>query len=73
MESIKDRCAIVGMGCTKCGERWDKSDEDLKIEACYEAFEDAKIEPGEIQAAWIGTTYAGITGRRIARGSTPTG
>jgi hypothetical protein len=24
MESIKDKVAIVGMGCTKFGERWDK-------------------------------------------------
>jgi acetyl-CoA C-acetyltransferase len=23
MESIKDKVAIIGMGCTKFGERWD--------------------------------------------------
>ena len=51
MESIKDKVAIVGMGCTQFGERWDKGVEDLLVEAGYEAFEDAGIEPKQIQAA----------------------
>ena len=33
MESIRDKVAIVGMGCTKFGERWDASQDDLIIEA----------------------------------------
>ena len=41
MEGIKNKVAIVGMGCTKFGERWDKGVEDLIVEAAYEAFEDA--------------------------------
>jgi acetyl-CoA C-acetyltransferase len=61
MESIKDKVAIVGMGCTKFGERWDKGVEDLIVEAAYEAFEDAGIEPNDIQAAWIGTVFSGIS------------
>jgi len=61
MESIKDKVAIIGMGCTKFGERWDKGVEDLIVEAAYEAFEDAAIEPKDIQAAWIGTVFSGIT------------
>ncbi len=48
MESIKDRVAIIGMGCTKFGELWDKSAEDLVVEARYEAFEDAGIEPNDV-------------------------
>lgn len=56
MRGIKDRVAIVGMGCTNFGELWDKSFSDLVVEACYEAFEDAGIEPKDIQAAWVGTT-----------------
>ena len=47
MGSIKDRVAIVGMGCTKFGERWDKGTEDLAIEAAYEAYEDAGIAKEE--------------------------
>ncbi|HSW59120.1 MAG TPA: acetyl-CoA acetyltransferase, partial [Dehalococcoidales bacterium] len=56
MESLKDKVAIIGMGCTKFGENWDKSPEDLIVEAAYEAYQDAAISPADIQAAWFGTT-----------------
>ena len=55
--SIKDRVAIVGMGCTKFGELWDKSVTDLMVDATYEAYEDAGIEPKDVEAAWVGTFY----------------
>ena len=61
MDGIKDKVAIVGMGCTKFGERWDKGVEDLIVEAAYEAFEDAGIEPKDVQAAWIGTVFSGLS------------
>jgi acetyl-CoA C-acetyltransferase len=61
MESIRDKVAIVGMGCTKFGERWDKGVEDLLVEAAYEALEDAGIQPRDIQAAWLGTVFSGVT------------
>ena len=56
-KSIKDRVAIVGMGCTKFGENWDKSASDMLVDASYEAFESAGIEPKDIDAAWIGSSY----------------
>ena len=40
MESIKDKVAVVGMGCTKFGENWEMSANDMIIEAAYEAYED---------------------------------
>lgn len=55
--NIKDRVAIIGMGCTKFGENWDKSASDMIVEACYEAFQDAGIEPKDIKAGWIGASY----------------
>ncbi len=61
MESLKDKIAIVGMGCTRFGERWDMGVEDLLVEAAYEAFEDAGISPKDIQAAWIGTVFSGLS------------
>jgi acetyl-CoA C-acetyltransferase len=61
MESIKDKVAIIGMGCTRFGERWDMGVEDLLVEAAYEAFEDAGVQPKDIQAAWLGTVFSGIT------------
>jgi len=59
--TIKNKVAIVGMGCTKFGERWDKGVEDLIVEAAYEAFEDAGIEPKDVQAAWVGTVFSGLS------------
>ena len=66
MESIKDKVAIIGVGCTKFGELWDKSPEDLIIEAAYEAYEDAGIDAGDIQAAWVGTLRTGEAGATLA-------
>ena len=57
---IKDKVAIIGMGCTKFGELWDKSAEDLMVEAFKEATEDAGIETKEIQAAWQGNHYTEV-------------
>ncbi|MEE8473516.1 MAG: acetyl-CoA acetyltransferase [Dehalococcoidia bacterium] len=66
MRGIKDRVAIAGMGCTKFGELWDKSEEDLMVEACHEALADAGLESKDIQAAWYGTNYTGFTGQMLA-------
>jgi acetyl-CoA C-acetyltransferase len=52
---IKDKVAIIGMGCTKFGERWDCGPEDLMVEAFQECLEDAGIEKNELQAAWFGS------------------
>jgi len=56
-KGIKDKVAIVGMGCTNFGELWDKGVPDLMVEAYTEALEDAGIEPKDIQAAWQGNLY----------------
>jgi acetyl-CoA C-acetyltransferase len=66
MDSIKDKVAIVGMGCVKFGENWDQSLEDMIISAAYEAYEDAGISNKDIQAAWWGTAFAGETGQILA-------
>jgi acetyl-CoA C-acetyltransferase len=52
---IKDKVAIIGMGCTKFGERWDVGGEELMVEAFQECLADAGIEKKDIQAAWLGT------------------
>ena len=66
MNGIKDRVAIIGMGCTKFGERWDSSAADLMVEAAYEAYADAGIEPKDVQAAWLGTVSSFRTGQPLA-------
>jgi acetyl-CoA C-acetyltransferase len=57
MLSIRDRVAIVGMGCSKFGERWESGTADLLVESGFEALEDAGLEAKDIQAAWLGTQY----------------
>ncbi len=52
---IKDKVAIIGMGCTRFGERWDVGAEELMLEAFEECVADAGIEQNDIQAAWLGT------------------
>jgi acetyl-CoA C-acetyltransferase len=50
---IKDKVAILGMGCAKFGERWDADADALMVEAYLEAMEDAGIETAQIDAAWL--------------------
>lgn len=52
---IKDKVAILGMGCSRFGERWDASSAELMAEAFDEALADAGIERGQIEAAWFGS------------------
>ncbi len=66
MESIKDKVAIVGIGCTRFGENWALSTKDMIIDAAYEAFADAGISPQDVQAAWLGTVWSGQTGIVLA-------
>jgi acetyl-CoA C-acetyltransferase len=52
---IKDKVAIIGMGCSNFGERWDCGTEHLLMEAYLEALQDAEIDKGQIGAAWYGS------------------
>lgn len=56
-EGIRDKVAILGMGCTRFGERWESGAEDLIVEAFVECLEDAGIEKKDIEAAYVGTCY----------------
>jgi len=67
MTGIKDKVAIIGMGCTRFGELFDKGQEDLVVDACYEAFDDAGIKPNDIDACWLGTVDGGNLGSRLTR------
>jgi acetyl-CoA C-acetyltransferase len=67
---IKDKVAILGMGCSKFGERWDASPEDLMVEAYNEAMADAGIAPEQLDAAWFSTHMDDVG---TGRGGTPMG
>ena len=63
---IKDRVAIVGMGCTNFVEHWDKGLDDLVIEAANEAYASAGIDKDDVDAYWLGTAQGGMSGITLA-------
>lgn len=65
---IKDKVVILGMGCSRFGERWDASPEDLMVEAYTEAMGDAGIAPEQLDAAWLSTHMSDVG---IGRGGLP--
>jgi acetyl-CoA C-acetyltransferase len=64
---IRDRVAIVGMGCTPFGERWDRGVTDLLVDAAKEALGSAGVELGQVDAFWLGTLYSGQSGLTLSR------
>jgi acetyl-CoA C-acetyltransferase len=64
---IRDRVAIVGMGCTPFGEHWDKDVDDLLIDASQEALTSAGIPLEDIDAFWLGTMGSGMSGLTLSR------
>ena len=69
---IRDKVAIIGMGCSKFGERWDMGAEELMVEAFTECVEDAGIDRKEIEAAWLGTCIEEINIGKSALGMSVT-
>ncbi|MEA2624586.1 MAG: acetyl-CoA C-acetyltransferase [Candidatus Binatota bacterium] len=59
VDAIRDKVAIVGMGCSKFGENWQQSAADMIVDAAYEAYEDSGIDaPQErIEAVFCGAQY----------------
>ena len=54
---IRDQVAIIGMGCTRFGELWDKGVDDLMIESSTDA------------AAWDSCNPGGTTGLQFSVGA----
>ncbi|MHC1567338.1 MAG: thiolase domain-containing protein [Candidatus Syntropharchaeia archaeon] len=53
------KVAIIGIGCTKFGELWDRSFREIAVEAGVEAIEDAGIRGEDIDALIGGNMSAG--------------
>ena len=62
MGSIKGKVAIIGAGCCKFGENFEKNYDDMVIDAAYEALEDAGLEMGQIEGFWAATQSTGQMG-----------
>ena len=63
---MKDKVAVIGVGCTNFGDLYELGYEDLICEAAFQAYADAKIDPQDIQAAYLGTYMPGASGGKAA-------
>ncbi len=63
---IKDQVAIIGMGCTPFKEHWDRSIDDLIIDAVGETLTSAGVAKDDIDAWWLGTAQSGMAGVTLA-------
>ena len=64
---IKDKVAIVGMSCTQFGEHWDRSVDDMLLDAAGEALTSAQIGKDDVDAFWLGTTASGVAGLALSK------
>jgi acetyl-CoA C-acetyltransferase len=64
---IKDRVAVVGMGCTRFAEHFDKGVDELLLEATGAAFAGAGVTKDDVDAYWLGTAQSGMSGITLAR------
>jgi acetyl-CoA C-acetyltransferase len=78
---IRDRVAIVGMGCTRFAEHWDKGADELLVEATDAALASVAAGGGdggpgagrasfghdEVDAYWLGTAQSGMSGMVLAK------
>ena len=64
---ILDRVAVIGMGCTNFGERWDLSADDLLVDAATMAIDSAGLAQESIDAFWLGTMGSGLSGLTLSR------
>ncbi len=65
---IAGRVAVVAMGCSHFGERFDTSTEDLILEAYQECLSGARgVASTDIDAYWLGTLSSGMSGLTLSR------
>ena len=65
---IAGRVAVVAMGCSHFGERFDTSTEDLILEAHRECMASAGgLTGADIDAYWLGTLSSGMSGLTLSR------
>ncbi len=64
---IKDRVAIIGMGCTNFTEHWNRGFDDLLIEAANATYASAGVAKDDVDAYWLGTANGPMSGITAAR------
>jgi len=64
---VRDRVAIVGMGCTNFTENWGQGLDDLIIDASNATYASAGVTKQDVDAYWFGTAQSGMSGITLAR------
>lgn len=64
---IAGKVAVVGMGCSRFGERWEASTDDLVLEAYAECLDTAGVTRDDVDAYWLGTLSSGLGGLTLSR------
>jgi acetyl-CoA C-acetyltransferase len=65
---IAGKVAVVAMGCSHFGERWDASTEDLILEAVGECLDaQTGVYADDVDAYWLGTLSSGLGGLTLSR------
>jgi acetyl-CoA C-acetyltransferase len=65
--SLSDRVAIIAMGCTRFGEHFDLSADELAVDAVEEALSSSGLTTDDVDAFWLGTYTSGVSGMALAR------
>jgi acetyl-CoA C-acetyltransferase len=65
--SIRDKVAIVGMGCTRFGDLYDQSGDDLLVQASADALASAELKIDDVDAFFFGTVVSGISGLALSK------
>ena len=63
---IKDKVAIISIGCTPFKEHWDKSADDLLIDATTQTLKEVDMTTKDIDAYWVGTAQSGMSGLTLS-------
>ena len=66
--ALTNPVAIVGMACTEFGERWDRSIDDLLVEATQGAVASVGgLSLDDVDAFWLGSMVSGVSGLTLTR------
>lgn len=65
---IRDKVAVVAMGCTSFGEHWDRGAEDLLVEATEELYaSNPRVSREDVDAYWLATLGSGQSGLTLSK------
>lgn len=67
-KGVAGKVAVVAMGCSTFGERWDASTDDLILEAYRECLGSVDgVGQADVDAYWVGTLGSGMSGLVLSR------